>query len=470
MTYSSRLNTSALALRNLFRNKRRSLATLMAFCCGTMATLLFGGYAQSIRLGLETNIVRQGGHLQIQHPDYMLFGSGDPRNYAIENYESIIATLKSDAFLAPRIAVVSPVLSFSGVAGHYALGLSKTVLAIGTVAEDQAKLRGWNGYDLAIPIHVPKLFGTPPDSAVIGTGVARILQLCEPLRIPNCPKPTYPAASAADLGAATPSELTDLAANLGPSSTANGARLELLSVSTTGAPNVAELRVVHAERQGTRSFDDMFVGIHLSTAKRLIFGQRPPGVTSIVVQLLHSDDLESVKSSIEMMLSQRFPKWPLVVHDFRTLNPNFAQTIDLFDAIFGFIGVLIAVIVMFTVSNTMSMAVVERTVEIGTLRAMGLRPGGIQRLFMMEGALLGLAGACVGSILSLLVARTLDLLHLTWTPPGYVDPMPLIIHVWGEWKLIGGTAIALLVISTCSSWWAARRGAALEIVDALRHV
>ena len=64
---------------------------------------------------------------------------------------------------------------------------------------------------------------------------------------------------------------------------------------------------------------------------------------------------------------------PLEVQDFQTLNPYYGQTVAFFAAIFGFISILIGVIVLFTVGNTMSMAVVERTPEIGTLRAIGLR-------------------------------------------------------------------------------------------------
>ena len=57
---------------------------------------------------------------------------------------------------------------------------------------------------------------------------------------------------------------------------------------------------------------------------------------------------------------------------------------------------LIGAIVLFTVSNTMNTAVVERTVEIGTLRAIGLRRAGIRRLFVTEGALLGVVRGCAG--------------------------------------------------------------------------
>ena len=79
----------------------------------------------------------------------------------------------------------------------------------------------------------------------------------------------------------------------------------------------------------------------------------------------------------------------LAVRDFGTLNPFYVQSVKLFDTIFGFMFILIGGIVMFTVSNTMNTAVVERTVEIGTLRAIGLRRAGIRRLFIAEGTLIG---------------------------------------------------------------------------------
>ena len=57
----------------------------------------------------------------------------------------------------------------------------------------------------------------------------------------------------------------------------------------------------------------------------------------------------------------------LALVDFQTLAPVYGQTIEFFDSVFGFMATLIGVIVLFTVGNTMSMAVLERTTEIGTL-------------------------------------------------------------------------------------------------------
>lgn len=118
----------------------------------------------------------------------------------------------------------------------------------------------------------------------------------------------------------------------------------------------------------------------------------------------------------------------------------------------------------------MSMAVVERTVEIGTLRAMGLRRDGIRRLFMTEGVLLGVIGALSGLAFAILVSFIINNSGLTWTPPGYVTAFPIRIRVWGQAEMLTYTAIGLIIVAVVSAWWPANRASKMNIVDALRHV
>jgi putative ABC transport system permease protein len=158
------------------------------------------------------------------------------------------------------------------------------------------------------------------------------------------------------------------------------------------------------------------------------------------------------------------------VLDFRELNPFFVQTVQMFDTIFGFIFVLIAAIVLFTVGNTMSTAVMERTVEIGTIRALGLRQRGVQRMFVIEGLILGVAGALAGVVFAIVTSGLINRMGLTWLPPGSGERLPLLLRVWGETPTIVGTTLGLMLIATFSAWWPARRASRLVIVDALRHV
>ena len=132
--------------------------------------------------------------------------------------------------------------------------------------------------------------------------------------------------------------------------------------------------------------------------------------------------------------------------------------------------VLIGGIVMFTVSNTMNTTVVERTIEIGTLRAIGLRRSGIRLMFVLEGALLGLSGALAGLLMALGAAAIINRLDLHWLPPGSASPVPLELSVWGETSMIVGTTCGLILMATLSAWWPAYRAARLNVVEALRHV
>ena len=66
----------------------------------------------------------------------------------------------------------------------------------------------------------------------------------------------------------------------------------------------------------------------------------------------------------------------------------------MFDMIFFFIFTIVLVIVVMSVVNTMSMTVMERTREIGTMRALGFKRAGVKLLFSIEGMLLGFSGAC----------------------------------------------------------------------------
>jgi putative ABC transport system permease protein len=462
------MKTFSLALRNLLRNRRRSLTTLFAMVIGAVTILIFGGFSRDITYGLQTGFVIRGGHLQIQRKDFFLYGSGNPAVYGIPDYQHVIDVVAHDPVLAPMLIVVTPTLSLGGIAGNFAAGVSRTVVGSGVVVEDRNRMRQWNDYGLRINLPPSALTGTANDAVVIGRGVARVLELCGPLAVANCPPH---AKVEVEGGASAPADITALAAlETRPAAPREENRIELLAANVHGAPNVASLRAVKAEPQGVKELDDMFIGMHLAQAQRLLYGTERPQATAVVLQLAHTKDIPAAKVRLAELLGTTLKGEPLEVQDFETLNPFYGQALAMFAAIFGFIAVLIGAIVLFTVGNTMSMAVMERTTEIGTLRAMGLRRSGIRTLFMCEGLLLGVIGAIVGVLISLTVAWLVNHSGQTWLPPGQVDPVPLTVRVWGETSLIFGTAIGLAAIAVVSAWWPARRAGKMLIVDALRHV
>ncbi len=457
------MNTLQLAARNLVRNRRRTLTTLLAMIVGVVAVLIFGGYDRNIRLGLETDFVRGSGHLQIQHRDYFLFGSGNPAAYGIRDYAQLMQKLQADPQLTPLLQVVTPVLDLGGIAGNFAAGVSRTVYGRGVDVDGQNRLKQWNDYRMVgLPQRSVALTGTAPNAAVVGTGVARVLQLCGPLQVKDCPQPL----PVREQGSTMPADLAALPV-ASPAANVGRVQIELLAARASGAPNVASLQVVKAEQQGVKALDDISVQLHLTQAQQLVYGQGAPQVSAIVLQLRHSRDMPAARARLAQLLQGG--SQPLVVQDFATLNPQYGQITGMFAAILGFVAVLIGAIVLFTVGNTMSMAVVERTVEIGTLRALGLRQAGIRRLFVSEGLLLGVSGALLGSLLALGLAWLINHSGLTWLPPGNSERIPLLVRVAGEYGMLLATAVGLIVLSVLSAWWPARRAARLDIVEALRH-
>lgn len=462
------MKTFSLALRNLLRNRRRSLTTLLAMTIGLVAILIFGGYSSNTKYGLQTGFVQAYGHLQIEHKDYFTEGSDNPTAYGIADYQRIVDVVRRDPALAPMITMVTPSLRLGGIAGNFSAGVSRSVMSSGVVVEEYNRMLQWNDYGVRSYARPLSLVGSSPDAVVVGTGVARKLKLCNALKVPNCTQtPTVPVNS----GEWAPDDIAALSALEKPNAPPqDDTRIEMLASTAHGAPNVASLSVVKAENMGVKALDDVYLGMHLAQAQKLIYGTEPPQVTAISVQLKHTSQIPQAKERLEQLLATEFKEQPLEVLDFRTLNPMYGQSVQFMDSIFGFISVLIGVIVLFTIGNTMSTAVVERTVEIGTLRAMGLRRSGIRRLFLCEGILLGVCGSVVGVLVALIVAYVINRSGLTWTPPGYSYAYLILVRVWQDMPLMIGSVIGLIAVTIFSALWPANRAAKLPIVDALRHV
>src|SRR5262249_25007370 len=163
--------------------------------------------------------------------------------------------------------------------------------------------------------------------------------------------------------------------------------LELLGATAGGAPNMVSLSVAGAEPQGVRELDDNYIAMHLGLAQQLVYGRGEHKATAIVLQLHRTEDLPIVRARLQKIIADNH--LDLEVRDYLDLSPFYVQVKAMFGSIFIFISLVMGVIVLFAVVNTMTMNVMERTNEIGTIRAMGVRRGGVRMQFILEGALIG---------------------------------------------------------------------------------
>ena len=461
-----------IAFRNMLRNLRRSSMTGSAVAAGTLSMLLFGGFASYIFAGLETNNVQRIGHLTVFRDGYFLLGAGNPAAYGIDRYPEVMKLIEHDPVLGPMINVITPTQSLVGIAGNFSGGVeaSKTFLGTGLVPSDRERMRQWDEFGASRRfIPDPRLSDAEPSRGLVGVGLARVLGLCTPLGLPGCP----PLRAAQAPAPAQPQnqDLADLALrDLGNGSapSARMPQIDLLAATAGGAPNVVRLAVSGGEPQGVKELDDNFIAMHLTLAQQLVYGRGDHKATGIVLQLRRSEDLPAARNRLTTLFKQNH--LDLDVRDFGELSPFYGQVVKMFSSIFLFIAMVMGVIVLFAVINTMTMNVMERTNEIGTVRAMGVRRGGIRAQFTVEGALIGAIGATVGAVLAYAIAGLINHAGLTWVPPGNVTEVPLRLDVAGRPLLVAAAWLGLAIVATLAALLPANRASRLPVVDALRHV
>jgi putative ABC transport system permease protein len=462
-----------IALRNILRNRRRSLMTGSAVAAGALATLLFGGFAFYIFAGLETNNVQRIGHLTVFRAGYFLFGAGNPAGYGIERYHDVMTLIGNDPVLQPMINVITPTQSLLGIAGNFSgdNDASKTFIGVGLIPSDRQRMRRWDALRTgSIPPADSRLSDQDETRGLIGFGLARILGLCRALALQNCPSVPEPAASADKPSPVLNEDLGELARRDagGTDHSAVAPHIELLAVTVGGAPNVVSLTVSGAEPQGVKELDDNYIAMPLPLAQELVYGRGEHKVTGIEIQLHRSQGLRAARTRLNTLI--RDNHLDLDVRDFAELTPFYGQVVRLFSVIFLFIALVMGVIVLFAVVNTMTMNVMERTNEIGTIRAMGVRRGGIRWQFIAEGWLIGAIGASVGAALAFMIAALVNRAGLTWVPPGNANPVPLHLAVTGSPALVIAAWIGLVLVATVAALLPANSAARLSVVDALRHV
>ena len=459
-----------IAFRNILRNTRRSVMTMSAISAGVIAMVLFGGFMGNIITGFQTTTVQRTGHLTVYRNGYFVFGAGNPAAWGIPDYQSVLQLIRDDPVLKPMLVVVTPTVSMFGIAGNYDIDTSKTFLGTGFIPSDRDAMRQWDEYGLfAGRLPTPSgMRDDDPTIGVIGNGLARVLGFCDALKLRDCPP--RPDNAATPTGSAPAQDFSALAKQDIPARTAEKSlpRIDLLAATAGGAPNVVSLNIAKAELQGVKELDDTYVAMHFALAQQLLYGRGEHQAVGIVLQLHRSEDIAAARARLTTLFTGH--KLDLEVRDFTELVPFYKQVIGLFGAIFTFIAVIMGVIVLFAVVNTMSMSVMERTNEIGTARAMGVRRRGIRRQFLAEGAMLGTIGASVGLILAVIIALLVNHSGMTWMPPGQAAPVPLRVMATGIAALQGSVWLGLVLMATLAALIPANRGARLPVVDALRHV
>lgn len=481
-----------LALRNACRNRRRSLVTVFALSLCTTGLILFGGYVKATFAGDETRTVTAMGHLQIFRRDFPEKGIGSPASFAIEDHEGLMKVLREDSQLGPLIRVATGQLTFTGLANCYQKNTSAAFVGFGVYPDDYAQFANWNPYDLTKPdfLEINELFyekGPWLDDkdiigGSIGTGLAEVLEI-EPPSSPDgsatsaseAPDQSNPVEEpTAPLEIEEPDEdvpnFAVLESSFAPldSPTDGRPRLELLCVPEAGAsPNVQTLAVRAARPFENTELDDRLILMHIEHASQLLFPGQPVRVNSLRLLLNDGADVDAAAVRIREILGRDYPE--LECRTWIELSPFYLQFTAYLKVIFVFMFTIIASIVVFTIYNTLAASIVERTAEIGTLRAMGVTRGRIAGLFISEAVFMGIAGGLLGVVMAILLGSLFNQMEILFMPPSTSYYMKVEVMIFRYPIVLAVGFVIAVVAAVVSSVIPSINASRLVIVDALRH-
>jgi putative ABC transport system permease protein len=242
-----------------------------------------------------------------------------------------------------------------------------------------------------------------------------------------------------------------------------GSSAVVMAPTLDGQMNALDIEVSGIYDTGSEATNDKYIRLPFSFAQSLYDTEK---ANRMVVLL---DDWKQTANARKTLQAQ-FDKAGILT-DIKTwdeLSLFYSKVKGMFDMIFMFLFIIVLTIVVMSVVNTMGMAVIERTREIGTLRALGLKQKGVGLLFAIEGAMIGFLGSIFGVVLNVAAWFVIKQISPTYIPPGSSSPVPLIVNLVPQ--AMAMFAVILMLLSLMAAILPARRAARQNVVDALGHV
>ena len=180
--------------------------------------------------------------------------------------------------------------------------------------------------------------------------------------------------------------------------------------------------------------------------------------SSFYVRVANMEDVSPVRKSIENMGLGVFS----ITDDLKQMK----QVFLIMDSLFGAIGTVALIIAALGIINTMIMSILERTREIGIMKAVGGSENQIKLIFFVEASFIGLIGALFGLILGWFVTRIANMIVNAKLLP--LDTPQVDLFYFPIWLILGAIAFSIIV-SLAAGLYPAIRAARVDPVKALRH-
>jgi len=411
-------NLFKIAVRNLFRYKRRTLLTVSLIAMGVIFVLGYisiSGSFKNMMIGQITDSMI--GHLQVHRKGYVASIENLPLNLNLK--PQAVKKLEGILNQQPEVEAYSPRIKFGGMFSTF-------------VETTNVRLNG---------VYPEKEFRTIP---LLPSRIA------EGQKTLNKGEILIPELLARGMKAKLGDMIVIVATNQDGS--VNGKQFKVAGIleSATGPGG----------RDGYVHIEDAMEVLRMGEME----------ISEVAVRLKDFGKVDAFTQKFDGLLSGEVNKQgkpAFEVHSWQQLSPfyNIARMIDMMTV---FIQLMLIAVVLISIMNVMIMAVYERIREIGTIAAIGTLPGKILSMFVMEGFCLGGIGVVIGDILGSVIIYILNISGVVTFDFGRQKGLVLLPTIAPMDVLI--ISAIVIFVSVLASLQPAFKASRMEPIKALRHV
>ena len=400
-----------IAIRNVLRNKRRTAITLMALLIGVSVMVSIRGLLNGLQRSLVQNVVQgQTGALQIHRAGFLKNVLSSPLSLDMPQDTAFEAKLLA----VKHVKAISPRILFAGM-----VNVADQTIFLGVQAVDPIR-------EFKV---VPLRAKTMDDKGLFETGkVTDAMVVTEQLQTAltgsNVPKDAPAAILAPDKDGAL-----------------SGENVTLTGVMKLNMPGEKKLGMVR-----------------LDVAQRLL--KMEGRATEYIVAVDDIDNIPLVAKDMQALLGKDYE-----VSTWEEIATFIKQAMARQNVILSLVAAVFLILMLLGVANTMLMSVLDRTREIGTMMAVGVRRSKILGLFLMEAATIGALGGVVGGGLGALIVLVLHERGISVTFPGSNVPFTIQPFVTLGYlaSIVAIAGLGALLFAAYPAWRASR----LRPVEAL---
>ncbi|MEQ1722024.1 MAG: FtsX-like permease family protein [Pseudobdellovibrio sp.] len=419
-----------LAYLNLFRNKRRAISTGLAICIGFVGLNLLGAYIYRVKKALDTTSVYSAlhGHVKVFKQDSLVQFALKPKKYIFQKEEldqmdQIFSEFSSEIeYIGKNIngsgllsngKMSHPILFYSFEPEIYAKSLT------------QPDISNW-AKDWVLPKQIENvdIFKNNNEVMSVTPRIADIMSLTYPLN--------------------------------------ENESLQLAGRSLDGDLNAVNLELGAEHTTGLQFLEDTLVLVPLKKVQELLGTE---GAESISIYLKPEASLAKFKKKLDEKLSSLAFKTESYNYYDEKINAVYLGTIGFLVVMGAFFVFLIGTAVSLTILNSLTMGIIERTREIGTLYAVGFKKKEVAKLFILENLILCVLSIAVGVLLSFVFASLVNSLNIRFTPPSVTGKIQFRL-VW-NFAIAASVAAFTLILTLISSFVVMKNKSKIKLIDLL---